>query len=372
MHPDTFSGQLRDPALVSPDQSHSFVAATLELSTQGICAKPEGHPPRLLAWSGMRMRKNDGGALEFYQGGLTVSSSDPDILRVVESLAGNDLGNDISRVHGDTVSGPWRTRLGCVAFVAFCVWALLKIPACFSAVTDGVADSVPYSADETIGELADKSMPTNGTEITDSQVRGAIEVMLNRIAPYRCLPDAEFKFKVVRNPTINAFALPGGYITVFSGLIEKATSPEQVAGVLAHEIAHVTKRHGINRIVKAAGAATVLAVTVGDMGGLQSAAMEVLTAVTMNGYGRSDESEADQEGVRMLIAARIDPEGLAEFFETLEEEQDGELPVWMSTHPKPGGRAQAVRDQVFELSSTPDWEPLDIDWEAIIERIDQA
>jgi predicted Zn-dependent protease len=74
----------------------------------------------------------------------------------------------------------------------------------------------------------------------------------------------------------------------------------------------------------------------------------------------------------MLIAAHIDPEGLAEFFETLEEEQDGEIPVWMSTHPKPGGRAQAVRDQVFELSSTPDWEPLDIDWDAVIERLDQV
>jgi hypothetical protein len=372
MQSTTFEGQLRDPSLTSPDQSNYSLPAVLELSTLGISAQTEGHPARQLSWSGMRLRRNEGGAIEFNQGGLTVSSLDPNILRAVESLAGNDLGNEIARLEGASVSGPWRTRLGCLAVCALIFWTVVKAPACFNAVTEGVAESIPYSADEAIGELATGSMPTNGKEITDPVLRGAIEVMLNRIAPHRSLPDAEFQFKIVRNPTVNAFALPGGYITVFSGLIEKATSPEQVAGVLAHEISHVTKRHGINRIVKAVGTAAVIAVTLGDLGGVEEAAIEVLTSVTMNGYGRGDESEADREGVRMLIAARIDPEGLAQFFETLEEEQEGEIPVWMSTHPAPGGRAQAVRDQVLELSSTPQWEPLDINWDKLLQRLDEV
>lgn len=371
MHPVSFQGQLRDPSLTDSAKGHASVPVTLELDATGIRALAEGMDPRQLSWEGMRLRRNDGGALECTQGGLTVSSVDPQILRAVESLAGNDLGNELSLLGGESVSGPWRTRLGCLFFIVLTVWLVARIPSCIQTMTDGITESIPYSADEKIGELAAKTMQVGGKEITDPVIRGAIEAMINRIAPQRCLPDAEFHFKVVRNDTVNAFALPGGYITVFTGLMEQAQTPEQVAGVIAHEIAHVTKRHGIGRIVKAVGTMAVLAASLGDLSGVENIMIEVLGSVTMNGYGRLDESEADTEGVRMLIAASIDPEGLALFFEALAEEQDGKIPVWMSTHPAPGGRAQAVRDQVLELDREPDWKPLAIDWAAVLTRLDE-
>lgn len=372
MSSESFQGQLRDPSLSTTAEGQPSTPVTLEIDRQGIRALPQGESPRTLAWKGMRLRRNDGGGFEFTQGRLTVIVVDPEILRVVESLAGNDLGNDLAALEGEHISGPWRTRLGCLFACIVVIWLVTRIPACFEAVTDEITESIPYSADESIGELANKNMEMGGNEITDPVVRGAVEAMINRIAPQRCLPDAEFQFKIVRNDTVNAFALPGGYITVFTGLLEKATTPEQVAGVIAHEIAHVTKRHGINRIVKAVGTMAVLAASLGDLSGVEGIAIEVLGSLTMNGYGRMDESEADREGVRMLIAALIDPEGLALFFESLAEEQEGEIPVWMSTHPAPGGRATAVRSQVLELEVQPTWKPLEIDWSAVLERLDEV
>ena len=114
----------------------------------------------------------------------------------------------------------------------------------------------------------------------------------------------DLRIQVVDAPQINAFALPGGQIVVYTGLLRKAARPEQVAGVIAHEMAHVTLRHGLRGIAKQVGVLVGVQVLTGDLSGL---AAQVATAAISNAYSRDAEREADAEGARMLAAAGIDP-----------------------------------------------------------------
>jgi predicted Zn-dependent protease len=145
---------------------------------------------------------------------------------------------------------------------------------------------------------------------------------LARVADDRNL---HWHFAVVDSREINAFAVPGGYIYVNRGLIERATNMSQVAGVIAHEIGHVTRRHSIKQMQKAQGAnigATILCtVTSACASGLAQAGISIGANLAFSKFSRADEAEADEEGVRYVIKARIDPQGFPDMFRILLNER---------------------------------------------------
>jgi predicted Zn-dependent protease len=152
-------------------------------------------------------------------------------------------------------------------------------------------------------------------------------------------------------------------MVVFTGLIAEAHEAEQVAGVLAHEMAHASLRHGLHRIGQSLGLATAIHLLLGDTRGLVAAGTELFQLASINSYSRDQENAADEEGVRMLHAAHIDPLALARFFETLKTE-DGDLPdaiSWISTHPQHEARIAAIEDQLARLPKC-DNQPLEVDW----------
>jgi predicted Zn-dependent protease len=132
-------------------------------------------------------------------------------------------------------------------------------------------------------------------------------------------------FNVVNSQDINAFAVPGGYIYINRGLIERAQNLAQVAGVLGHEIGHVTKRHSIDQMRKAQGANVGVAVgcILTNVCSSQAAQAGINIAATgvFAKFSRDDEAEADEEGVKTLVAARIDPMGMPEMFQILLDER---------------------------------------------------
>jgi hypothetical protein len=355
MEPLAFQGRLRDR-----DHADAPVDASITFEEDALVAEAAGGHRARLPWRGLRLRRSDAGALECSSGGVTISSTEPGFQRALEAAGGNEVADALARLDGETVASPWVGRLGCTLALGVAVFIAVRLPACFTAVTEGVAEEVPYSVDEAIGEFASDQVPVEGGTVSDPVLREAVQVMVDRLAPHRSLADAEFRFRIVDNDLVNAFALPGGHIVVFTGLLETAETPEEVAGVLAHEIAHVTQRHGIRQVVKAAGLTAVIGITLGDLSGLESLIVEVL----QNGYGRDAESEADAEGVRMMVAARLDPRGLARFFERLDAEQEVEIPEWLSTHPDSLARASRVQALAAEAGAV-DWEPLAIDWDAV-------
>jgi beta-barrel assembly-enhancing protease len=232
-----------------------------------------------------------------------------------------------------------------------------------------VLHALPASADRKIGDLALDSMDLGGERSKDKELAAALQQIVTRLAKHSGDRGFRFRVHVIDASTVNAFALPGGNIVVYTGLVRAAEDPSEVAGVLAHEMSHVTLRHGMERIAQAAGVAVVFNLLLGDVGGLAALAAEMLKAGTLTSYGRDQERASDLEGVRVLHAAGIDPDGLARFFETLEKEQ-AELPAgvsWLSSHPELSERSRAVRARAAELGRLRE-QPLSIDWADIRRR----
>jgi beta-barrel assembly-enhancing protease len=152
----------------------------------------------------------------------------------------------------------------------------------------------------------------------------------------------EFQFAIVDDPSVNAFALPGGFVTVNLGLLEKAETGEEIAGVLAHELAHVTLRHGTRRVLRQLGTFMLVNLVFGGTDIHLTAA--VLTEVANTAYGRDEESDADRAGIATLRTAGVDPLGMPRFFERIAKDPINlALPTLLSTHPDPGDRAEITR-----------------------------
>ena len=251
---------------------------------------------------------------------------------------------------------------------------VLIVGAYYGIQAAGVAavKAVPVSVDEQIGQYSYESMDPGGAELHDEVVVAAIHEMVDRLAPHAALPDLKFEVHIIQASQINAFCLPGGVIVVYTGLIEAAEQPEQVAGVLAHEMAHATQRHGLQRISQSLGIAAAANLLIGDVEGILVLGSELFRLASINSYSRGQEGDADAEGVRMMHAAALDPLSMAQFFEIMKE-QAGNLPAqltWISTHPDHDARIISIREQMGILPPQ-DYQTLDLDWEDVQSRIEK-
>lgn len=171
-----------------------------------------------------------------------------------------------------------------------------------------------------------------------------------------------YRFFLADDPSVNAFAMPAGFIVVHRGLVEKTASAEEVAGVLAHEIEHVEQRHALRGMVQDLGLAAVWIAVTGDVGG--GAAAQWLKQLAGLQFSREQEMAADAGGYARLLAAKIDPRGMVSFFEQLANGQSG-LPGalnFLSTHPASTERTAALKPL---LQTAPALPPLAYDWAAI-------
>jgi len=169
--------------------------------------------------------------------------------------------------------------------------------------------------------------------------------------------DFDYTFYVANTPEINAFAVPGGHVYVYRGLIERAANESQLAGVLAHEVAHVVERHGIEQWQRAQQTQLGLAVLYGillnrDPGTIEQTAIQLGAAGVFAGYSRTAEREADDLAIGYLVDAGIHPDGLVEFFEVLLAERDrdpGRLEQFFATHPTTRERIERTRAEIEAL-----------------------
>ena len=163
-----------------------------------------------------------------------------------------------------------------------------------------------------------------------------------------------FEFHVVRQKEINAFALPGGPMFVNIGTITAAANEAELAGVMAHEMSHVYMQHSAKQEQKAewtSGLAQLAggilgATTGGSVGQLAQAGIQFGAQGLMLKYSRTDESQADAVGAMILYKAGYNPKALADFFKTLESQGGGTPPQWLSDHPNPGNREQAIEKEI--------------------------
>jgi beta-barrel assembly-enhancing protease len=168
-----------------------------------------------------------------------------------------------------------------------------------------------------------------------------------------------FEFHCVNDKAVNAFALPGGYVFVNRGAIEAADDEAELAGVMAHELAHVALRHGTAEATKAKAAQTgvgILGILFGDNAG--GALLTELGRFSAGGvllrYSRATETQADVVGTQVLYDAGYDPRALAQFFEKIEADSKGQNPPeFFSDHPNPEHRVERVNEEINKLGGLP-------------------
>ena len=189
--------------------------------------------------------------------------------------------------------------------------------------------------------------------IQDAELNRYLNVLGDSIARIADSRNLDWQFSIVDSKDVNAFAVPGGFIYMNRGLIERATNMSQVAGVLGHEIGHVTMRHSIQQMQKAQGAnigvTAVCVLTNICNSQATSAAINIGANAAFATFSRQDEDEADKEGVKYLITARIDPAGIPEMFQILLEERKTKpdaLETWFRSHPLEESRIAAARARI--------------------------
>ena len=168
-----------------------------------------------------------------------------------------------------------------------------------------------------------------------------------------------YTFYIVNSDMVNAFAVPGGYIYVNRGLIERTRTMSELAGVLAHEIGHVEHRHGaeqMERMQRASLGVNLAYILLGRQpGGLESTAVNAAGTVYFARHSREAENEADASAVPMLLAARINPNGMVTMFQLLIEQQrrsPSALEQWFSTHPTTHDRIEHTQRLIAQIPSS--------------------
>ena len=199
--------------------------------------------------------------------------------------------------------------------------------------------------------------------LTDRSIDGYINTVGKRLGAVAPGADYPYQFKVVNASDINAFALPGGFLYLNRGLIEAARNEGQLAGVMAHEMAHVALRHGTNQASKAYLGQAGLGVMGGLVGGKSSSAQKTISAVGGFGlntlflkFSRTDEGQADIVGAQMMAKSGYDPKDMVDFFEMLRSKANndpGKVAQFFSSHPAPQNRAARIRKEMKLLNIRP-------------------
>lgn len=201
-----------------------------------------------------------------------------------------------------------------------------------NSAADWAARRAPPSWERSIGAGVAERMAPPERQCTDSAANQAVRRMLDRLVGGTTTPYT-FTVAIVRDSSINAFAAPGGFIAVHTGLIAAARSPDEVAGVLAHEAQHVLLRHSTRAIFREVPLQIAIKLLLGGSGIENVASMAgSLGALS---YRRNDEAEADREGIRLMHAAGVDGEAMVSFMKTLERRNADtpRLVSYVSSHP---------------------------------------
>lgn len=196
--------------------------------------------------------------------------------------------------------------------------------------------------------------------IEDPEIKKYIQSIVDRLAA--SFPPQPFPFaaNILQHNSMNAFAVPGGYVFVHTGLIMQLEHESELAGVLAHELAHVTQRHIASRVERSQGVtlASLVGVLAGALlgggsggGALFAGSMAAGQAAMLN-YSRMDETEADQIGLQYLVAAGYKPQGMQGSFEKIRRKQWSsgiDIPEYLSTHPDVGSRLNEIHARIESL-----------------------
>jgi predicted Zn-dependent protease len=202
-----------------------------------------------------------------------------------------------------------------------------------------------------MGAAVDQEFLANSGVYSDPRLAAYVSQLGLRLAAVSERPDLPWTFRIADDEGVNAFALPGGRVYVTRGLLAHLSHEAELAGVLGHEIGHVTARHAVN------GISRELAISLGVAAGLAlldaDDTTELVSGLGLDllflKFGRNQERQADQLGVRYAQRAGLDPHGMVDALRVLQQvshaQAEGWFPVWLSTHPDPDKRWQRLAEE---------------------------
>jgi beta-barrel assembly-enhancing protease len=231
--------------------------------------------------------------------------------------------------------------------------AIIVAPAALAACE--VSEDQEVALGQRTAEQVEAQLPL----VRDAEINAYVSQLGERIARGTSRSDLAWHFRVVDAREINAFALPGGFVYLNRGLIERADRLDELAGVLGHEIGHVVLRHSVKQMEKAnktnVGIAVVCTLTGWCESGAAQVAINVAGSAWFARHSRQDEAAADSDAVFSLTRAGIDPRGVPRFFEKLLQERrraPGPFEAWFRTHPLEEDRVERTRDLVRSLDQS--------------------
>ena len=260
---------------------------------------------------------------------------------------------------------PWRS-FGRIVALALALTFIVPSPLVISPAKAELFDFT-MTDEKKLGEKFNVLMRAKLSMIDDSEVVDYVNDLVQRLGKVAPLPPFKLSAAVVRDNSVNAFAAPAGYVFVFSGLILNMDHDAEVAGVLAHEISHVSQRHIAKRMQQ--GTYMSIAAMLGTLAGLAlgavtknsnagaavAAGSQAAATQSMLNYSREDEREADEVGMTRLVEAGYNPKGLPDSFAVLRKLQvlqgaaTGGIPPYLSTHPGIAERIDYLNERVRRM-----------------------
>lgn len=203
--------------------------------------------------------------------------------------------------------------------------------------------------EQKLGELFWEVFKNSEEEISNKLVVNSIDTIVNNICASNNIDRQKIKVHILDSDEVNAFALPNGYLIIYSGLISDSDNQEELAGVICHEIAHIELNHVMKKLVKEIGLSVLISMTTGN--NMSELIKETAKLLSSSAYDRSLEKEADIKGVDYLVTAKVNPEPFANFLYKLstEEHDSKKYLTWLSTHPDMKERAEYIVEYIKDL-----------------------
>lgn len=209
-----------------------------------------------------------------------------------------------------------------------------------------------------IGDYYARELDVRLPLVRDAELNRYLATLGDSIARVVDRRQLRWRFVLVASPEVNALALPGGYVYVTTGLVQRTTEMHQLAAVLGHEIAHVTRRHAAHKLERAGrarfGVALACVLTAACDRTLMQAGIRLSGTLVSARYNRDDERQADEDAVRFAMRANIHPGGMVSVLELLLEERrrrPAAAPRWLATHPTEEERIARVKRMVATMDS---------------------
>lgn len=230
-------------------------------------------------------------------------------------------------------------------------------------------DRIPIAWEQRLGDRIYQRIASEGRMVRNGPWNQRLIRISDRLLPVLEQTPYTIRFHVMEGTNVNAFAIPGGRVIILTGLLEAVESAEEVAGLLAHEIAHMTERHTMRAVVEEAGLPVILKSLFGDATNATAIIAEKARFLTRGPFSRAFEREADNEAWAWLVEAEIDPRGLINFLKRMEATQDSlegeppEMRAFLNTHPPAPDRIAHLERKWQEIAEKDRFVPIELEGE---------